>query len=64
MKTVISNNDGFKYLVEVSNISTPDGYTHLKFSTEWDGARRNGSEQKKFEIFLTGQQLANLKDML
>jgi hypothetical protein len=64
MKTIISNNDGFKYLVEVNKISNPAGYTHLKFSTEWDGARRDGSEQKKFEIFLTGQQLANLKDLL
>lgn len=64
MKTVISNNEGFKYLVEISNISTPIGYTHLKFSTECDDALHNGSEQAKFEMFLTEQQLANLKDML
>jgi hypothetical protein len=64
MKTVISNNNGFKYLVEVKEIEYPKGNTHLKFTTEWDGARRDGSEQKKFEIFLTEQQRANLKDIL
>ena len=64
MKTIISNNDGFKYIVEIDKMSFPEGYTKLAFSTEWDHARRDGSEQKQFEIFLTEQQLANLKDLL
>jgi hypothetical protein len=64
MKTIISNNDGFKYLVEVKEVDSPKGYTKLCFTTEWDHARRDGSEQKKFEIFLTSQQRANLKDLL
>jgi hypothetical protein len=64
MKTVISSNEGYKYLVEAKKVSYPDGYTHLKFLTEWDGARKDGSEQTRFEIFLTDQQLANLKDIL
>jgi len=64
MKAVISNNEGYKYLVEVKELDHPNGYTHVKFSTEWDSARRNGSEQIKFELFLTEQQRANLKDLL
>jgi hypothetical protein len=64
MKSTIINNDGYRYLVEVREIDRPKGYIHVKFSTEWDGARRDGSEQKQFEIFLSAQQLANLKDLL
>jgi hypothetical protein len=64
MKAVISNNEGFKHFVEVQEVSSPIGYTHLKFSTEWDGALRDGGEQTKFEVFLTPQQRANLKDLL
>jgi len=64
MKTVISNNDGFKHIVELKEIEHPTGYSLLKFSTEWDYARRDGSEQKKFEIFLTAQERINLKNLL
>lgn len=64
MKSTILDNDGYRYLVEINEIDRPNGYTHIKFSTEWDGARRDGSEQTKFEIFLTEQQRANLKDLL
>jgi hypothetical protein len=64
MKTTIIDNDGYRYLVEIKKIDYPKGYRHLKFSTEWDGARRDGSEQKKFEMFLTEEQLSNLKDLL
>ena len=64
MKTIISNNDGFKYIVEIKEVEKPQGYTKLTFSTEWDHARRDGSEQKQFEVFLTAQQRANLKDLL
>ena len=64
MKTTIINNDGYRYLVEINEIDYPKGHMHLKFSTEWDGARRDGSEQKQFELFLSKQQLANFKDLL
>ena len=64
MKSTIIDNDGYRYLVEVKEIDHPNGYTHVKFSTERDGATRDGSEQKKFELFLTEQQRANLKDLL
>jgi hypothetical protein len=64
MKTVISNNEGYKYLVEIREVEYPKGHTHLTFLAECDNVRQNGGEQKKFEIFLTEQQLANLKDIL
>jgi hypothetical protein len=63
MKTTIIENDGYRYLVEVGDIKNPRGYTHIKFITEWDDARQDG-EQKQFELFLTEQQRANLKDLL
>jgi len=64
MKSTIIDNDGYRYLVEINEINHPKSYTHLKFSTEWDGARRDGNEQKQFEMFLSPIQLANLKDLL
>jgi len=64
MKTAIIDNNGYRYLVETSTIDHPQGYTHIKFTTEWDSARRDGSEQKQFELFLSPMQLANLKDLL
>jgi len=64
MKSTIVDNNGYRYLVEIKEIEYPKGYKHVKFSTEWDDARRDGSEQKKFELFLSPTQLANLKDLL
>ena len=64
MKTIISEVDGFKTIVELKPVSTPAGYTELKFSTEWDRARRDGSEQVKYRLLLNQQQLKNLKDIL
>jgi hypothetical protein len=64
MKTVISETDGFKTLVEVRSVKRPGGYVELKFSTEWDGARRDGSEQVQYRIVLSPLQLKNLKDLL
>ncbi len=64
MKTVISETDGFKTLVEVSSVKRPAGYVELKFSTEWEGARRDGSEQVQYRVVLSPLQLKNLKDLL
>jgi hypothetical protein len=64
MKTIISDNDGFLHIVELTKIASPAEYVHLRFSTEWDYARRDGSAQTQLELFLNPQQLANLKDML
>jgi hypothetical protein len=64
MKTVLSNNDGFKYLVEVVEINRPAKYTKLSFSTEWDDARRDGSEQQSFQVILSPEQRLFLKELL
>ena len=64
MKTIISETDGFKTLVEIKSVLHPQGYSELKFSTEWDGARRDGSEQVQYRLLLSPLQLKNLKDLL
>jgi len=64
MKTIISETDGFKTIVEVSSVKHPAGYSELKFSTEWDRARRDGSEQVQYRVLLSPSQLKNLKDLL
>lgn len=64
MKTVISDNDGFRTIVEIRDISRPQGYKQVRFLTEWDHTRRDGSAQVQFELTLSPTQLANLKDLL
>lgn len=64
MKTVINDNDGFRTIIEIRNVTRPHGYKQIRFLTEWDGARRDGSEQVQFEMTLSPTQLANLKDLL
>ena len=64
MKTIISEIDGFKTIVEVRSVKRPAGYSEVKFSTEWDGARRDGSEQVQYRVVLSPSELKNLKDLL
>jgi hypothetical protein len=64
MKTIVSETDGFKTIAEVKSVKSPAGYVELKFSTEWDGAHRDGSEQVQYRLLLSPLQLKNLKDLL
>ena len=64
MRSVINDNDGFKTIVEVKEVEHPPGYMLLQFSTEWEGARRDGSEQVKYRLLLSKSQIKNLKDLL
>ena len=64
MKTVINETDGFKTMVEVKSVKQPAGYVELKFSTEWEHARRDGSEQVQYRVVLSPLQVKNLKDLL
>ena len=64
MKTVISSNDGFNTIVEIKDVMRPNGYKQIKFSSEWDRARRDGSEQVQYTLVLSPIQLKNLKDIL
>jgi len=64
MKTVISDTDGFRHIIELREVVKPEGYTQIRFLTEWDHARRDGSAQVQHEIILSPIQLKNLKDLL
>lgn len=64
MKTVINETDGFKTILEIRNVVRPRGYKQIRFLTEWDNARRDGSAQVQFELTLSPSQLKNLKDLL
>jgi hypothetical protein len=64
MRTTISETDGFKTIMEVNSVKRPAGYSELKFYSEWDGARRDGSKQVQYRLLLSPSELRNLKDLL
>lgn len=64
MKTVISETDGFKTIVEVTDIAKPADHVQIRFLTEWYHARRDGSEQVQYSVILSRAQVKNLKDIL
>ncbi len=64
MKTVINDNDGFRTILEIRDVTKPAGHKQIRFLTEWDHARRDGSAQTQFELVLSPAQVANLKDLL
>jgi len=64
MKAIINETDGFRHLVEIRDCARPAGYKQIRFITEWDRAKRDGSKQIQFELVLSPAQLANLKDIL
>jgi hypothetical protein len=64
MKTVISDNEGFRTIVEIHKIANPANHVQVKFSTEWDHARRDGTEQVQYSLILSEEQLKNLRDLL
>jgi hypothetical protein len=64
MKTVINETQGFKTILEVRDVLRPAGYKQIRFSTEWEHARRDGSEQVQYTLVLSPAQIKNLKDLL
>ena len=64
MKTVINNTNGFKNIVELREVLRPKGHVQIRFLTEWEHAKRDGSEQLQYELVLSPSQLKNLKDLL
>jgi hypothetical protein len=64
MKTVISDNSGFRTIVEIKPVTRPAGHVQVKFSTEWEHARRDGTEQVQYTLILSEAQLKNLRDLL
>jgi hypothetical protein len=51
-------------MVEVRDVTHPVGYKQIKFSTEWEKARRDGSEQVQYTLLLSPLEIKNLKDIL
>jgi len=64
MRTTISKTDGFRTIVEVTDISKPADHVQIRFLTEWDHARRDGSEQVQYRVVLSPLELKTLKDLL
>ena len=60
----ISETDGFRTIVELTEIINPTGHTEIKFLTEWDNARRDGSEQVQYRLVLNSAQRQALKEFL
>ena len=63
-RKIISDNEGFKTIVELSEISKPSNHVQIKFLTEWDHARRDGSEQVQYTLILSPEQQQVLKELL
>jgi len=64
MRTTISETDGFRTIMEVTDITKPADHVQIRFLTEWDHARRDGTEQVQYSVTLSRAQLKNLKDVL
>jgi hypothetical protein len=64
MRTTISETDGFRTIIEVTDITKPVDHVQIQFLTEWDHARRDGSKQVQYSLTLSRAQLKNLKDLL
>lgn len=64
MKTLISDNNGYKIFAQVTKLSQPDNLTQVRFSTQWDNAKNPEEFQVKCEMFLDNEALARLKAVL
>jgi hypothetical protein len=63
-RKIISDNDGFKTIVELIDVSKPQNHVQIRFLTEWDHARRDGSEQVQYSMILSSEQRQILKELL
>lgn len=62
MRTLISNNNGYKTYVEKNDYLRSNGNKQIRFLTVWEDAKDPTGEQVKFEMFLTPEQQKKLKD--
>lgn len=63
-RKVLSEVDGFKTIIEFKEVLKPVDHVQIKFLTEWDNARRDGSEQVQYTLILSSEQRQTLKDFL
>ena len=64
MKTLISENGGYKMFVEVIEPIRDVGKVQLKFTTQWAGSSTPDEFNNKFEAMLTKEEIQRLKDFL
>jgi hypothetical protein len=65
MKTLISNNGGYKLFVEVGDpIKHTDGDVQIRFLTQYEDAKNPDELHVKFAAVLTKEQRQTLKDIL
>ena len=64
MKKLISENNGYKVWVELTDLNYPTGMTHIKFLTTYDDAKDPTFENVKFSMSLNDNELKILKDLL
>lgn len=63
-RKIISDNQGFKIIVELTEVFKPKDHVQIKFLTEWDHAKRDGSEQVQYTMTLSPEQRQMLKELL
>jgi len=61
MKILISETDGYQTFVETTIPSYDVGKLSVKFYTKWKHAKEPEEYQKKFEMFLTSEELNKLR---
>lgn len=64
MKTLLSENGGYRVYVELNDFVRSNGSTELKFISTYDSSKNPEYEQTKFAIILTPEQRRILKDIL
>lgn len=63
MKTLISENAGYRVFVEVNKAMAPANTYEVKVTSEWAHAN-NPESQTKFRLILNAAQLQTFKDSL
>jgi hypothetical protein len=64
MKTLISNNGGYKLYAEIVKPVRDVGQVQLRFTSQWNTAKNPDEFQTRFETMLTVKELSVLKSML
>jgi hypothetical protein len=65
MKTLISNNGGYKLFAEIREIPlSKDHEFELRFTTAYEDAKDPTDEQVKFQLVLNEEALSNLTDLI
>jgi hypothetical protein len=61
MKILISETDGYQTFIETSIPSYDIGKISVTFYTKWKDAKKPNEYHKKFQMFLTNEELNRLR---